>query len=330
MTGFLVLMILLVLFVAVFLFYGLKIVRQAEAIVIERLGSYLRTLKSGVNIIVPILDNPRDIQWVYHQEGSDRMGVQRKMRTARIDLRENIFDFPRQNVITRDNVVIEINAMLYFQVIDPKKAVYEIVDLPAAIEKLTQTTLRNVIGELDLDETLTSRDTINSKLRVILDEATDKWGVKINRVELQDIIPPEDIKQAMEKQMRAERDRRAAILEAEGKKQAAILEAEGERQSEINQAEGEKQSAILVAEGQAQARVKVAEAEAEAIRRIREAFADAETDASQYLIAINYLATLKEMTSGQNNKVVYLPYEASGILSSVGGIKELLDKTKLG
>ena len=171
-------------------------------------------------------------------------------------MRETVYDFPRQNVITKDNVMTEINALLYFQVMDPVKAIYEIENLPLAIEKLTQTTLRNVIGELDLDECLTSRDTINMKLRTILDEASHKWGVKVNRVELQDINPPRDIREAMEKQMRAERDRRAQIIDAEGSKRAAVLQAEGIQQAQITQAEGQKQSQVLEAEGDAQARIR--------------------------------------------------------------------------
>ena len=209
---------------------------------------------------------------------------------------------------------------------DPNKALYEIENLPDAIEKLTQTTLRNVIGELDLDETLTSRDTINSKLRIILDDATNKWGVKVNRVELQDINPPRDIRDAMEKQMRAERDRRAKILEAEGLKKSMILEAEGFKESQINKAEGEKQAEILKAEGDALARVKRAEGEAEAILKVTEAVAK-NGDPINYLVAMKYLETFKEMVSGEDNKTVYLPYEASGILSSIGGIKDLLKGT---
>jgi regulator of protease activity HflC (stomatin/prohibitin superfamily) len=246
----------------------------------------------------------------------------------RIDMRENVYDFPKQNVITKDNVVTEINALIYFQIMDPIKAVYEIGNLPNAIEKLTQTTLRNVVGELDLDESLSSRDTINMKLRSILDDATNKWGVKVNRVELQDINPPQGIKDAMEKQMRAERDRRATILEAEGEKRSQILTAEGQRESDIQRAEGQKAAAILEAEGIAQARIRVAEAEAEAIRRISESIKDFSGDPVQYLIAQKYLETLQEMTSGKDNKTVYLPYEATGVLSSLGGIKELLSGGK--
>jgi regulator of protease activity HflC (stomatin/prohibitin superfamily) len=244
---------------------------------------------------------------------------------VRIDLRETVFDFPRQNVITRDNVVTEINALLYFQVIDPKRAVYEVMNLPQAIEKLTQTTLRNVIGEMDLDETLSSRDKINTKLRGILDQATEKWGVKVTRVELQDINPPKDIRDAMEKQMRAERDRRATILEAEGTKRSQILQAEGQKEAAINQAQGRKEAAILEAEGIAQARIRVAEAEAEAIRRITAALATIDSNPANYLIAMKYIETLREMVSGKENKVVYLPYEASAVLGAIGGVKNLFD-----
>ena len=227
-----------------------------------------------------------------------------------------------------DNVVTEINAMLYFQIIDPVRAVYEISNLPDAIEKLTQTTLRNVIGDMTLDETLTSRDTINAKLRAVLDDATEKWGVKVNRVELQDINPPIDIRDAMEKQMRAERDKRAKILEAEGDKQSQILQSEGLRLAAINKAEGDKQSRILRAEGEAQAKIRTAEGEAEAIQKITNAVADTKSDPVNYLVAIRYIDTLKDMVSGKDNKVIYLPYEATGVLSSIGGIKEMFITSK--
>ncbi len=196
---------------------------------------------------------------------------------------------------------------------DPVRAVYEIANLPQAIEKLTQTSLRNVIGEMDLDDTLSSRDTINSKLQEILDDATNKWGVKINRVELQDINPPMDIREAMEKQMRAERDKRATILEAEGIKQSEVLKAEGDRQAEINRAEG-----------QAKAMIEVAKAEAEALKLVSDAIKEKTGDPVNYLIATKYLETLKEMTTGKDNKIIYMPYEATGVLSSVAGIKDLL------
>jgi len=316
----------LALFVFMFAMSGLKIVRQSEVILIERLGKYNRTLQSGINIIWPIIDRPRDITWRSVTETYEGKLVTFRQR-SRIDMRETVYDFPKQNVITKDNVGVQINALLYFQIMEPVKAVYEIENLPDAIEKLTQTTLRNVIGELELDETLISRDTINTKLRSILDDATNKWGVKVNRVELQDINPPEDIKNAMEKQMRAERDRRAAVLEAEGQKKAKILEAEGTKESDINRAEGRKQSEILRAEGNAQARIRIAEAEAKAIELVSNAIKDNKSDPVKYLIATKYIDTLTEMVGGDGTKTVYMPYEATGILSSLGGIKELLKES---
>ncbi len=323
--GFLVITITLVAFAFFMLLAGVKIVKQSETMVVERLGKYHKTLSSGINIIIPIFDKPRQIAWRYTEQTvtGDIVSVF-KMRD-RIDMRENVYDFPKQNVITRDNVVTEINALIYFQIVDPLKSLYEIGNLPNAIEKLTQTTLRNVIGELDLDQSLTSRDTINTKLRIILDEATNKWGVKVNRVELQDINPPKDIRDAMEKQMRAERDKRATILEAEGDKQSRILDAEGVRESQIQRAEGQKEAEILKAEGEAQARIRVAQAEAEAIELVSQAVnKSTKSDPVQYLIAQQYLETLKTMTEGEKSKTVFLPYEASGVLSSLGGIKELL------
>ncbi len=324
MDAVLFLLLLVAILAVLFIALGFKINKQAETMVIERLGRYHRTLDSGINIILPIIDQPRQIEWRYKLNDVSGRTLIRQLSLSRIDLREQVYDFPRQNVITRDNVTIEIDALLYFQIFDPMKSVYEIANLPNAIEKLTQTTLRSVIGELDLDECLASRETINSKMRGILDDATDKWGVKVGRVEIQDIVPPEDIQQAMEKQMRAERDRRAAILKAEGDKTARILEAEGYRQSEINEAEGKKQAAILNAEGQAEARIMVAKAESEAISLVTEALQAQQSDPAQYLIAVKYIETLKDMVSGKDNKTVYLPYEASGVLSSLGGIKDLL------
>ena len=309
---------------AVFVAKGVVIVQQAEVVIVERLGKYERTLESGLNYIVPILEAPRGINWKVTQRAIDGTTYSYIKEKTKIDLRESVYDFPRQTVITKDNVSISINALLYFQIVDAKSAVYEIQNLPEAIEKLTQTTLRNLVGQLDLDETLVSRDKINNELRAILDEATNKCGVKVNRVELQDIIPPSDIQSAMEKQMKAERDRRAAILEAEGLKKSAILKAEGQKEAAINQAEGEKQAAILKAEGIAQARVIEADAEKEAIGRIINALAD-KGKPDQYLVAMKYLETMQAITSGENNKIVYMPYEATGILSSVDGIKEMFN-----
>lgn len=315
---------LIALVVIVFAVHGLKIIRQGETKVIERLGRYHSTLSSGINIIWPILDRPRK---VYTRYVVTRMNgaTQTLIRMSDvIDLREQVYDFPEQSVITKDNVTTSINALLYFQITDPFKSVYEIENLPNAIEKLTQTTLRNIIGELELDETLTSRDTINSRLREVLDEATNKWGVKVNRVELQDITPPESVRRAMEQQMQAERERRAKILKAEGDKTSKILYSEGEKEAQINQAKAQKESQILMAQGEAEAKILQAKAEAEAIEKLAEAIKGTSSDPASYQIALKYIETLKEMTSGKDNKTVYIPYEATSLLGSLGGIKEIL------
>lgn len=314
-------------FVVAYFVSAFKIIRQAEVMVIERLGKFHCTLRAGAHLIVPIIDVPRGIILKEQVRGMDGVSYTVMVEKTRIDLREQVYDFPRQNVITKDNVSIGINALIYFQITKPESAVYEIQHLTDAIEKLTQTTLRNIIGEMDLDETLVSRDIINNKLRVILDEASNKWGVKVNRVELQDIMPPSDIQSSMEKQMKAERERRAVILEAEGQKRSAILKAEGQRESAIANAEGEQQSAILKAQGLAKARILQAEAEAEAIRRTVAAI-EGHGDPDKYLIAVRYLDTLKKMVEGNENKVVYMPYEATGILSSVDGIKQMFSAEK--
>lgn len=302
--------IILLIAVVIFISKGVIVVRQAEVLIIERLGSYSRTLSNGLNFIVPIVDAKRSMTWKKNRTGLD--GVSRLVTSmeTRIDLRETVYDFPKQNVITRDNVTIQINALLYFQLTDPVKAVYEINNLPEAIEKLTQTTLRNVLGDLELDETFVSRDTINTKLRAILDDATDKWGVKVNRVELQDIIPPKEIRESMEKQMKAERDKRAAILTAQGDKQSKILNAEGIRDSEIAQAEGSKRARILSAEG-----------EREGIELVKSAIG--EDKFVNYLIAQKYIQMLDELATKNTDKVVFMPIETTGVLGSIGSIKEL-------
>lgn len=316
----------LIVLAIVYVVKGVIIVQQAEVVIVERLGKFEKILEPGINFIIPIIEAPRGMSWRVNQKGIDGSTYTFIKERTKIDLREAVYNFPRQNVITKDNVTIGINAIIYFQIIDPKSAVYEIQNLSDAIEVLTQTTLRNLVGTTDLQETLVSRDKINHELRAILDEATNKWGVKVNRVELQDIITPDDIQQAMEKQMRAERDKRAAILEAEGVKQAAILKAEGDKLSQINRAEGDKQSAILRADGDAQARVINATAEGNAIKLVIDAIAE-KGKPDQYLIAMKYLETLKSITAGENNKIVYMPYEATGILSSVDGIKEMFKGT---
>ena len=315
-----------ILIVVILVFAGVKVVPQSETRVIERLGRFHSVLSPGLNIIWPFIDRPKTIYTRHVEPGPRGRTYVRMVTTSAIDLREQVYDFPSQQVITKDNVTTEINALLYFQIVDPKKSVYEIDNLPNTIEKLTQTSLRNVIGELELDETLTSRDTINSRLQAILDEATNKWGVKVNRVELQDITPPESVREAMEKQMQAERNRRAEILNAEGEKKSLILRSEGERQSQINQAEAVKEAEILRAEGASRAKVLQAEAEAEAIRRVAEAIQSTKTDPASYMLAVKYIETLNKMVSGKDNKTVYIPYEATGILGSIGSIKDIFVK----
>lgn len=310
------------LFILLVLLKSIRLVRQAESIVVERLGRFHRVLGPGLHVTMPFMDTPHSVTWSYVQYGGRHREYYRTTHVlSRIDLRESVYDFPKQNVITKDNVTMEINALLYYQITDPKAAVYEVNNLPEAIEKLTQTTLRNVIGSMDLDETLVSRDEINEKLRVILDKATDKWGVKVNRVELQEVNPPYEIREAMEKQMRAERDRRALILESEGKKRAAILTAEGEQEAQVLRAKGKAEAEIVNAEGSAQARLKMAEAEAEALTMISNA--TGKSDPTAYLTALNYIKALPEMTKGHNNKMIVVPYEASSMIGSLASIKEL-------
>jgi len=306
-------LVVIIVLVLIFVKKAIIIVPQSETRVIERLGKYYATLKPGVNIIIPFIDRPKIM-----------VSMSRGHYTYRsaIDLREQVYDFARQNVITKDNIQMEINALLYFQIMDPFKAVYEINDLPNAIEKLTQTTLRNIIGEMELDQTLTSRDIINTKLRGVLDDATNKWGIKVNRVELQDIIPPQSVLNAMEKQMQAERNKRATILTSEGEKQAQILASEGEKTATINRAEADKQQAILRAEGEATARIRKAEAEAVAIEKITEAVGKS-TNPANYLLAQKYIQMLEQVAEGDKTKTVFLPYEATNLMGSIGGIKEL-------
>ncbi len=313
-------------FIIVMIFKGIVIVKEGQRVIIERLGKFADVLTPGFNWIIPILDKPHRMEWRSSREYVDVSGRSRSVPYTEyrdvVDMRETVYDFPRQNVITRDNVSIQINALLYFQVTNPQDAAYKVESLPTAIEKLTQTTLRNLIGELDLDQTLTSRETINSKLRDILDAATDKWGVKVTRVELQDITPPAAIQEAMEKQMKAERDRRAMVTEAEGTKRAQILKAEAIREAEIQKAEGFKRAAILEAEGQAEAKIKVAQAEAEAVKIVASTVAQSSNPAS-YMISMKYIEALEKMTEGKDNKIIYMPYEASNVLGAVAAIKDL-------
>jgi regulator of protease activity HflC (stomatin/prohibitin superfamily) len=268
--------------------------------IVERLGKYHRTAEAGLNTIVPFIDAIR----------------------AQIDLREQITKIEPQSVITRDNVTMEVDAVIYSVVVDPVRSTYEVQNLKWGIEQLTLSALRNVIGALDLDHTLTSRDNINTQLRAALDSATQQWGVKVMRIELKNIVPPEEIRLTMEKQMTAERTRRAVVTTAEGEKSSAILRAEGQKQAAIVNAEGAKEAAILAAEGQAQARLRVAQAEAQAIQLVSQAIGSSGNPA-QYLIAQKYLEALGQISTGAQ-KLVFLPYEASGIMASLGGIKELL------
>ena len=319
-------LVVIVFFAIVLIAKGIRIVDQAQVVIIERFGKFHGVLYPGINWIIPVMDKPHIMEWRNSREYIDGTGRTRVIphmdaRTV-IDMRETVYDFPRQSVITKDNATIEISAVLYFQITDPVKAAYEVESLPTAIEKLTQTTLRNIFGELDLDQTYTAREKINSKLLVTLDNAANKWGVKVNRVELQDIIPPTAIREAMEKQMKAERDRRAMVTEAEGTKKAQILKAEAIRESEIKKAEGMKQAAILEAEGIAEAKIKVANAEAEAVKILAAGVGD-KANPANYQVSLKYIEALSKMTEGKDNKVIYMPYEASNVLGAVAAIKDL-------
>src|SRR5438477_11477467 len=293
----------------------IKIVPQASVMLIERLGRFSKVAASGLNILMPFLDKPRAVYWT-----NTRGGI------TSIDLREQYIDLPPQPVITRDNVTIHVDSVVYWQITDPVKAVYEVTDLIGAIVQLTITGMRAVIGDMDLDHTLSQRDQINAKLRIGLDEATDKWGVKVTRVDVKNINPPEDVRVTMEKQMTAERTRRALVLQAEGDKQAAITRAEGEKQAAVTRAEGQKQSAILAAEGAAQARLRNAEAEAEAIAQVARVMED-HGNPAQYLITTRYIESLRDMSRGNNAKVVFMPVETSAMLSTIGAIKEMISET---
>jgi regulator of protease activity HflC (stomatin/prohibitin superfamily) len=288
------------LFLLVVLMKSIKIVPQKQVKIIERLGKYHGTAEAGLNVILPFVDSVRNT----------------------IDMREQITKIEPQPVITRDNVTMEVDAVIYFLIVDPVRATYEVQNLGWGLEQMTLSALRNVIGQLDLDHTLSSRDSTNTQLRAALDTATQQWGVKVMRIELKNINPPEEIRLTMEKQMTAERTRRAVVTTAEGEKSSAILRAEGQKQALIVNAEGSKQAAILAAEGQAEARLRVAQAEAQAIQVVTQAMGSAGNPA-QYLIAQRYLESLGAIATGAQ-KLVFLPYEASGVMASLGGIRELL------
>jgi regulator of protease activity HflC (stomatin/prohibitin superfamily) len=293
-----------------------KIIPQSSVILIERLGKFNRIGSTGLNIIVPFFDSPRAVFWTNTRPG-----------TTQIDLREQYIDLPPQSVITRDNVMINVDSVVYYQITDPTRAVYEVNDLVGSLVQLTFTGMRSVVGKLDLDHTLSSRDQINSELRLGLDESTDKWGVKVTRVDVKNITPPEDVRITMEKQMTAERNRRALILQAEGEKQAAITRAEGEKQAAITRSEGEKESAVLEADGAAQARLRSAGAEAQAITQINQAMGGNPADTVQYIITARYIESLRDMTRTNNAKVIFMPIETSSMLSAVGALKEVFAET---
>ena len=276
---------------------NIKIVPQAKAYVIERLGSYHETWKNGLHIKVPFIDRISN----------------------KVTLKEIVKDFAPQPVITKDNVTMQIDTVVYFQITDPKLYTYGVEYPISAIENLTATTLRNIIGDLELDQTLTSRDTINTQMRSILDEATDPWGIKVNRVEVKNIIPPRDIQEAMEKQMRAERERREKILQAEGEKKSSILIAEGEKESAILRAEAQKESQIKIAEGEAEALLKIKEAEAQGIKLLKDAKAD------QAVLALKSYDTMAKMADGQATKLI-IPSDLKGIATLGTTLSEVLEK----
>ena len=285
--------------IAVIIISGIKIIPQSKAYVIERLGAYHKTLHTGLNYVLPIFERISN----------------------KVTLKEIVRDFAPQPVITKDNVTMQIDTVVYFQITDPKLYTYGVENPVYAIENLTATTLRNIIGELELDETLTSRDIINSKMREILDEATDPWGIKVNRVEVKNILPPRDIQESMEKQMRAERERREAILRAEGEKKAAILTAEGEKESMILRAEAKKESQIKEAEGEAEAVIKIQEAKAKGIKLLKEAGAD------EAVLKLKSYEAFIEAANGQATKII-IPSELQSIASVTTTVSELLDKKK--
>lgn len=291
----LIIIFLLFIFVIILITFHIKIVPQSRAFVIERLGAYKETWNAGINFLVPFIDK----------------------LVKKISLKEQVIDFKPQPVITKDNVTMQIDSVIYFQITDPKLYTYGVENPISAIENLTATTLRNIIGDMELDTTLTSRDTMNFQMRKILDEATDPWGMKINRVELKNILPPREIQDAMEKQMKAEREKREAILRAEGQKQSAILVAEGEKESEILKAEAEKQSAILRAEGQKEVTIKEAQGEAEAILSVQKAEAEAikllkEADASKEVLMLKAMETFSKVADGQATKII-IPSELQNL-----------------
>jgi regulator of protease activity HflC (stomatin/prohibitin superfamily) len=299
----------IVLFIVIILLSSIRIVRQAEVYLVERLGKYHRQMESGIHIVIPFIERV----------------------ASKKSLRETVVDFPPQAMITKDNVSIQVDTVVFFQITDPVRHEYEIANALAAISNLTATTLRNLVGELDLDETLTSRDTVNSKLRMVLDQATDKWGLKVNRVEIRNIIPPHDIQNAMERQMQAERLRReqvlnaqgekeSKVLRAEGEKQSKVLEAEGERLSQVERARGERESQILRAEGEAEAIIKLAEAKASAEKVVLEAWKN--VSPTKEMVQLRSMEALQKVAEGKASKLV-IPTDATRLLGMVESVKEV-------
>jgi regulator of protease activity HflC (stomatin/prohibitin superfamily) len=295
---------------------SVKVVPQAQVMVIERLGRFDRLARSGLNIITPYIEKPRPM--VIKRDG-------RLFTSVFVDLREQVMGFEKIPVITHDNVGMEVGSVIYYQVVDPVKALYEIESLALAIEQLIMTNLRNVMGGLSLDESLTSRETVSTKLRLVLDEATEKWGVKVTRVELREIEPPISIRNAMALQMTAERERRAEVTKAEGDKASAILQAEGEQQSQVLRAQGERDATVARAEGVKKARILEAEATAEATRLVYEAIHQGKPDAA--LITIKYLETLQAISQGPANKV-FIPYQTLDTLGALSTISATLAAAK--
>ncbi len=289
---------------------GIRIVPQAKVMVVERLGKFHNVGSSGLNYLIPFVDSPRAIEM--------RTG-NRFMRSNLVDLREQVMGFDTVQVITHDNVNMEVGSVIYYQIVEPAKALYQVENLALAIEQLTMTNLRNIMGGLTLDQTLTSRETVNTKLRMVLDDATEKWGVKVTRVELREIEPPQAIKAAMAKQMTAERERRAEVTKAEGDKAAAILQAEGEKISRILRAEAERDAEVARAEGQKRATMLQAEGKAEATRLVFEAIHNGR--ATPEVLALRYMETLQELGKGDNK--MFVPYEATATLGAISAIKEL-------
>ena len=299
---FLIVLLVIILIIA---FKSIKVVRQSEVYIIERLGKFHKVADAGLTIIIPFFDHVRSV----------------------VSLKQQTMDVPPQGVITKDNVTITIDTVVFYQITDPAKAVYEIQSLKKGIEYLAITTIRDIIGKMDLDETFSSRDGINNQLRVVLDEATDRWGCKIDRVEIKDITPPADIRDAMEKEMNAERNKRALILESEAQRQSAITIAEGKKQAAILEAEADKEAQIRRAAGEAQAIKEVAEAKAKEIQMVYDAMKKA--DPNEKLVQLKSLEALQEACKGDANKV-FIPFEATNTLSALGSIKEIVkdDKNK--